>query len=319
MSPGSSARKKLRLPLLALALGAVASLFLFAFIKDSIEKTAKLRFERQASDAAHAIAARVQSYTDLLYGLRSLYRASYPVTRAEFHRYVTSLELADRYPGIWAFNFAEYVTRESKAQFVARVRKDSSLDPRGYPKFAVTPPGDRPDYYVLTYIEPMAGFDPLMGMDLSHNRVATNPHVVEETLIRSRDTGKLGSSGQLLQLVRGKERVTMFAMRLPVYRPGPPVETVEQRRAAYIGSVGGAFVVRDLMRGVLNEQALAFIRFMLYEAGPGPKYVAATHTVSADKLLFDSKALSESDAVADSSGENSSFRTVLPIEVGERI
>jgi signal transduction histidine kinase/CheY-like chemotaxis protein len=233
---------------------------------------------------------------------------------------VASLELADRYPAIWAFNFAEYVTRESKAQFVARVRKDTSLDPRGYPKFAITPPGDRPDYYVLTYIEPMPGFDPLMGMDLSHNRVSTNPRAVAETLTRSRDTGKLGSSGQLLQLVRGEERVTMFAMRLPVYRPGPPVETVEQRRAAYVGSVGGAFVVRDLMRGVLDKQALAFIRFKLYEAGPEPKYVAATHTVSADRLLFDSKDLSESDgAVADSSGEDSSFRTVLPIGVGERI
>jgi hypothetical protein len=57
MSPGSSAHNKMRLPLLALAFGAAASLVLFAFIKDSIEKEAKQR-ERQASDAKHAIAAR---------------------------------------------------------------------------------------------------------------------------------------------------------------------------------------------------------------------------------------------------------------------
>jgi signal transduction histidine kinase len=310
----------MRLPLLALALGAAASLILFAFVKDSIEKEAKLRFERQASDAKYAIAARIQSYTDLMQGLRSLYGASYPVTRAEFHRYVTSLDLADRYPGYWTFNFAEYVPHETKARFMAHVRKDSSVDPRGYPKFAITPPGDRPDYYVLIYVEPMAGNESVFGLDISVNPAAANPRAIAEALTRARDSGKLTSSGQLLHIVKGQERLTSLAIRLPVYRSGLPVETVEQRRAAYVGSVGGAFIVRDLMRGVLDEQALAFTRFKLYEAGPEPKYVAGTYTVSADRLLFDSKDLSKSEgAVADPSGENSSLKTVLPIEVGGRI
>src|SRR5712672_3950314 len=85
------AQKKMRLPLLALALGAVSSLTLFLFVRDSIENEARMRFERQASDARHAIAARIQSYADVIYGLRSLYEASYPVSRTEFHRYVTGL------------------------------------------------------------------------------------------------------------------------------------------------------------------------------------------------------------------------------------
>src|SRR6266850_312979 len=91
-SPGSSARRKMLLPLLALAVGAMASLVLFVFIKDSIEKEAKLRFERQASDAKHAIEARIVSYADVLYGLAALFSKSNGLSRAEFRHYVDALD-----------------------------------------------------------------------------------------------------------------------------------------------------------------------------------------------------------------------------------
>jgi signal transduction histidine kinase/CheY-like chemotaxis protein len=305
----------MRLPLLALALGAVASLVLFLFVKDGLEKEAKLRFERQASDARHAIAARIQSYADVIYGLRSLYESSYPVTRAEFHRYVAGLESAERYPAIWGFNFAEYVPHQNKAAFVARVRKDTSLDPHGYPQFTVIPPGDRPEYYVVTYMEPMAGNESTLGLDISRNPAARDPSAIAEAMARGRDSGKMTSSGQIISASKPS-----LAMRLPVYRSGRPLKTIEQRRAAYLGSVGAAFYVRDLMRGVLDERATELIRFRFYEAGPAQQYTAASRPLGADRLLFDSKELSKSaGAVADESGQNSSFKAVLPIEVGGRV
>jgi signal transduction histidine kinase/CheY-like chemotaxis protein len=317
MSPGSSAHNRMRLPLLALALSAAASLVLFVFVKASIENEAKLRFERQASDAQHVLRARIDSYADVMYGLRSLYGANYPVTRVQFHNYVTTLEVARRYPGFRSFNYAEYVPHEAKAALVARVRKDTSLDPRGYPKFNVIPPGDRPEYYVLTYIEPMARDAPTFGLDISVNPAAVNPLAIAEALAAARDNSQLTSSGQPLRL---KDGAISLAMRLPVYRSGMPVDTVERRRAAYVGSVGASFRVKELLQGVMDEQVLGFMRFKLYEAGPASQYVGATHTASPDRLLFDSKDLSKSaGAVADPGGENSSFKTVLPIEVGGRI
>ena len=56
-------------------------------------------------------------------------------------------------------------------------------------------------------------------------------------------------------------------MRLAVYRNGMPTETVEQRRAAYVGSVGAGFNVDDLMKGVLDKDVARHMRFMLYDAG----------------------------------------------------
>src|SRR6266849_3277769 len=313
-------RGKALVPALALGIGIAVSTVLFFVIRDNIEREAKLRFERQASDAQHVIAARIRSYADVMHGLSALYTASYPVTRAEFHNYVTGLDLERRYPGFWTFNYAEYVPHKAKAAFVARVRKDTSLDPRGYPKFAIKPPGDRPEYYVLTYVEPMAGNESVFGLDISVNPAASNPRAIAEALARARDSGNLTSSGQLLHITKGQERRTSLAVRLPVYRSGVPVSTVEQRRAAYLGSVGAAFYVKELMRDALDERALGFMRFKLYEAGPAQSYVAAKYVAAADRLLFDSKDLAKTgSAVADPGVEDASFKTVLPIETAGRV
>src|SRR5258706_13337428 len=94
LNPGSPGHKKLQLPLLALAFGAMASLAMFVFIKDSIEKEPRLRFERQASDAKHAIEARFLSYSNVLDGLAALFGNSSPPSHAEVPYYVDPLAVA---------------------------------------------------------------------------------------------------------------------------------------------------------------------------------------------------------------------------------
>src|SRR5258708_25747233 len=132
-------RGKTLAPAFALGIGIAVSCVLFFVIRDNIENEAKLRFERQASDAQHVIAARIHSYADVMYGLRAMFSAS-SVSRTEFHRYVAGLELTHRYPGFWTFNYAEYVRHEPKPSVEPRVRKDTSLYPPGSPKFPFIPP-----------------------------------------------------------------------------------------------------------------------------------------------------------------------------------
>src|SRR6266702_2321131 len=173
-------RSKAFFPLLVLGSGIALSILLHFVIKDNVEGEAQLRFERQASDAKHVIEARIHSYAEVMYGLRAMFSAS-SVSRTEFHRYVAGLDLAHRYPGFWGINYAEWIPNEAKARFEARVRKDTSLDPRGYPKFAIIPPGDRLEYYVLTYLE-----QPFGSKSTEHCR---SPSFCP----RQRQTGVLGS------------------------------------------------------------------------------------------------------------------------------
>src|SRR6266705_7139599 len=170
--PGQAQRGKTLFPFLVLGIGVALSILLHFVIKDNVKGEAQLRFERQASDAQHNIDARVRSYVDVMYGLGALFRTSDSVSRAQFHRYVSGLDLSRRFPGFQIINYAEYVSDEFKSKFEARVKRDTSVDPRGYPNFAITPAGDRDGYYVLTYLEPMKGNEASFGLDMAINPVA---------------------------------------------------------------------------------------------------------------------------------------------------
>ncbi|MES2104882.1 MAG: EAL domain-containing protein [Pseudomonadota bacterium] len=280
-------------------------------VSNQIEDEARLRFERQASDVQHVVNARISSYVDVIRGVRALFHTSSIISRVEFHRYVAGLRLDETYPGFQNLNFAQFVFDENKAAFEARVRQDSSLDMRGYPGFAITPAGKRPSYSVLLYQEPMENNASTFGKDLAYN-----PRV-EAALAKGRDSGELVSSGALIH-VKGSNEHIGLAMRMPVYRNDLPQATVEQRRAAYIGSVGAGFDVRKLMLGVLDDEGLRRMHFRLYDRGPASEEFAALPR-NQDNFLFDSNQLLDAHYVVNDAGTGSEpLTTSLPLKVGGR-
>src|SRR5258708_27313365 len=238
------------LPWLVLTVGITASFLLFAVIRDSVENVARLRFEREAKDASSIIEGRLRSYSDVLYALRALFASEDPVDRLRFHRFVESVDLKHRYPGFTALTYSEYVTARDRKRFEQAVRRDPSLDPRGYPRFAIKPPGERSEYYVLVYLEPMAGYEFALGLDVAASPVAADPGKVAATILSGRESAKLMASGQPLRVKRTNEAnskdAVFLAIRLAVYKQGMHIETVEQRRTAYLGSVGSGVDVENL-------------------------------------------------------------------------
>jgi PAS domain S-box-containing protein len=301
------------LPWLVLLAGVLASVFLFSALRAAVEDVARLRFERQAGDAKGVIEGRIHSYSDVLYGLKALFAMHGLVSRAQFHRFVQALDLKSRYPGFDVVNFAPYVTAREVERFVESVRRDTSLDPAGYPHFAINPAGARPEYFVVAYLEPMAGYETVFGRDLSAIPQVADPGAFGTALRSARDTGKLTASSVPIRITSANEYVGL-AMRLPVYRLGMPVGTVEARRAAYIGSVGAGFNMAELMKGVLNDEILQQMRFSVYDTGS-----AEQREGSARRLLFDSNQLLESTARIADAHESDAFSRVLHIEVGGRV
>src|SRR5262245_64905434 len=92
-----ASRVRVYLPYVLFRSGVAVSVVLHLVIKDNIEGEAQLQFERQASDAQHVIAARINSYGDVMYGLSALFSAT-TVSRKEFNRYITGLDLKTHYP-----------------------------------------------------------------------------------------------------------------------------------------------------------------------------------------------------------------------------
>jgi len=240
------------------------------------------------------------------------------VDRLRFHRFIESLDVKHRYPGFISLNYAANFPSRDKKRFEEAVRRDTSLDPQGYPKFAIKPPGERPEYYAIVYLEPMAGYEFAFGLDLGATTLTTNPEKVAAAIRLQRDSGKLITSAQPLRVKRATEAIYL-AMRLAVYRKGVPVDTVEQRQAAYVGSVGSGFDVESLIREALNEEMLRYMRIGLYDAG------SAVDSLDSDssggkRLLFDSDRRTRGSLAQSAiDASSSTFVHVLSVEIASRV
>jgi PAS domain S-box-containing protein len=270
----------------------------------AVEEEALRRFENRARATQERLAGAIKSYTDVTRALVSLFAAGdSPVTRLQFHRYVTALDLAANYPAIDAVSWTQAVRDADREAFEAQVRADRSLDPKGYPDFAIRPPGRRPDYTVLTYIEPPGMMAERFGVD-----IGANPPV-RAALDRARDSGGISASGSPLLVPRPTPHLVLN-MRAPVYRGGRTPATVAGRRAAYLGGVGVAFSVPALVQRALGGRAGDPVSLTLFAAAPG-KAVQAPAVAPGDRLLYGDGAVRTR-----ANDEAGTFTAVLPVAFG---
>ncbi len=296
-----------------LATGIVLSVVAAVLVAGQLEREARLKFEGAVSDARAAIESRIQAYTDVLGGVRGLIVATESVSRDQFRRYVESLDLNRRYPGVQVIHYSRRIAAAQRPAFEAMVRGDTSVEPRGYPNFAIRPPGERAEYVVAVYVEPMVGNESALGLDLSGDAVRL------AVLERTRDSGRLTASG-VIALALDPQRHPGFAMRMAVYRKDAPLATVAQRREAFTGVVSASFIVIDLMRGVVSEPFLKQIHVRIHDAGflDSPKGLAPP---AADNLMFDSDRLlsnAPSAQKVSSGAEPASLSSISAIEAGGR-
>lgn len=228
---------------------------------NSIEEDARGHFNSIARGMHYTINGRLKSYTDLLRGTASLFQTNDSVDRDQFHRYVKGLSMESEFPGVEAVNFARYVTDAERPAFEERMRKElAAKEGMGYPlNFTIMPPGQRPSYTIVDYIEPIRPWTVRFGVDLQ-GRPA-----VAHALAASRDSGLPSGSGSPVPL---KSTNSGLGMRMPVYRIGMPVNTVEQRRAAYLGSVGIGFSVERLVGDILDDMPGNHLRLVLTGLSP---------------------------------------------------
>ena len=308
----SSIYRRASIAVVVLAIGVVLSAAAAYLVAGQVEREASLKFDSAVSDAKAAIESRVNAYADVLLGVRGLFIADPSVSRVEFKRYIDSLDLNRRYPGIQVIHYSRPITAAERPAFEAMVRGDTSVDPRGYPNFAIRPAGNRPEYVVAQYVEPMAGNERALGLDLVGDAVRL------AALDRTRESGQLTASGTIA-LAHIPERHPGFAMRLAVYRKDAPLATVAQRREAFTGVVSASFVAIDLMRGVLSQPFLQKIHARIHDAGfLGSR--GGLQSPTAENLMFDSDRLLGREPAPRGpwGGEPASLRSVSDLEVGGR-
>jgi two-component system, sensor histidine kinase and response regulator len=289
---------------IGLSLAVAVGLTLYAATVKSVEDNARVRFDNAARATQYSIGASVKAYSDVLRGLVALFHASNRLSRQDFGQYVANLDVPRHFPAIETINYTPDVRDADRAAFVAAVRADRSVDPAGYPDFTIRPPGQRPRYAPLTWLEPM--LKEKMGVD-----IIANP-AIARAMDLSRDTGQISASGQPVK-VQGPVPHIGLGMRLPVYRRGMPIDDVAARRAAYLGSVGIGFSVATLVQGAIDELAGQKLRLILYSDGNTDPEKRRLQIEPDDRLLYnDTGSL---DAPATLPGDvDDYFVAVLPID-----
>jgi diguanylate cyclase (GGDEF)-like protein/PAS domain S-box-containing protein len=252
-----------------------ATLFAWLFAGAQAQSDAQAEFARKANLAANVLERRIQRYVDVLYGLEALAYHDATLSRPEWHHYVSALELGRRFPGVKAVELIRRVPGDGRAPFVERVRRDTSVLPDGNPAFDIAPPGERDEYWVIDYIEPLKGNEPVFGLD-----IRTRP-AGREAAERARDTGEPAATGRyrLAQETAGSYGLVMY---LPVYSTAQP-QSVAERRASLRGFVNVVLRVNDMLAGPLNEPYLAGMRMSIHDVGAVGAPAAAP---SSDTLFY---------------------------------
>jgi len=220
----------------------------WSVLQEREREESQQRFQLEAQDIGQRVVARMQAYEMALRGVSGLMTGSDRVSPVEWQRALDQLQLQDRYPGIQAVAWSRYLTAEQLPDFRAEVLADGRLD------YQMFPAQEREHYLPIDYVSPL---------DWRNRRVLGFDMLSEPTRLdaieRSIESGEASLSGPVVLRqeidVNVQQGVLLF---LPVFRPGVPLNTAEQRREALLGVVHGAFRSHDLMEGILGSQTRLF-------------------------------------------------------------
>lgn len=252
----SSAAYVRHLPLLVFVLGTGLSVWLAWGLYGQAQHAARARFEQVADSLRDTVQARFDRAADGLHDIRSAsVLAGHVLSHQELRTWVATRNLRREFPGLVALSLVRPVPRSEQPAYEARMRA------QGVPAFEVRTSGQSPMLYVVDAIEPLAPNHLAMGFD-----VGSEP-ARKEALQRAIDTGEAALSAQVHLVQLGRPQAA-FLYVLPLYKPGLPLETVAQRRAALDALVSAPILADDLLDGLdlsLTTQA----QYALYDVSGG--------------------------------------------------
>ena len=260
--------------LVALACGVGATLFSWLLIGRQVEIESQAEFANQARLAGNVIERRIQRYVDLIHSLDALANHESDLSRLDFYNFIGGLDLGRRLPGVQAVEVVRRVSDEERDAFVAHVRADRSLTVNGYPQFGIRPAERTDEYWVIDYVEPMAGNEAAFGLDVRRRAGAL------AAATRSRDSGEPTMTGRY-RLAQETGASYGLVLYLPVYGAQHP-RTIEERRSLLVGFVNVVLRVDDMLAGMMTDPVAAGMRMRIHDRGN----VGAPTLPISDETLF---------------------------------
>jgi PAS domain S-box-containing protein len=281
-------------PWLALAVCLTATVLATISSRHQVRSREQTRFNSHVNALQQAVLERMDSYVQVLRGAGGLLAASQSIDRDGWRAYCEQLDLSRRFRGVQALGYIENIWHTNLPSFQASVEKDTSRQhaPTGFHVWPIT---DSDSHYVVRLIEPLERNEAALGFDIGSE--PSRRKAAEQ----ARDTGAATLTGRI-ELVQSPQQVGLLLL-LPIYSDGTRPSTVEERRARLRGWMDAAFVMEDLMAGILGISG-GEVDVEIYD-GPQP---------SRETLLYDEDGLPFLHALRSSRDAAFSRTTTLAVE-----
>lgn len=223
-----------------LLLSLILTGLVYNYTNRTVKQQIEAQFESEIDEGIIALNNRIQVYLNTFYAARGLWAAeNLDVKYPRWKSFAESLELQKRYPGINGIGFIRYVPNNKQA-YEQWVRENNRNIEPIYSNYIVKPPGDRPNYFVIEYCEPIQRNQKAIGLDVGGEPIR------RQGAEKARDTGQPAATGRII-LVQDEQRTPGLLIYLPIYRAGMPISTVAEKRAAFFGFIYAPFRVLDLI------------------------------------------------------------------------
>lgn len=204
---------------------------------------AQVRFDRASGQIESSIEIRVERAVHAFKGLRSMMTTvNRELTPQEFRTWVTSRFKQSELPGIRGVGFIKRVMRSDLDRWVEHERA------QGANGFEVQTAGDASDLYVICRIEPIENNRKAWGFDVGSE--AARRKGIEEAI----RTGEVTLTRRIILVQDGKKRPG-FLLYMPIYKPGAPLSSTQDRIDNLMGVIYAPLVVEEFLDGIGQDQA----------------------------------------------------------------
>ncbi len=253
-------------PWFVLLLSLFITLIVWQVVLDRNAERAQLHFDFEIERAEKAIQERISLHESALRGARGHLADDAFITEAEWQRYLQGLNI-EHYAGLEAVGLAMRVMAKDRELYLRAVRALGQGD------YQIKPEGERPQYFPVTYLEPMLKkYEPLIGFDMLSDPVR---HAAMQRAMRD---GASAITEPIAPAVNTVEPAYGFSMFLPVYAGGGVPPTVDQREARLVAFVFSPYTMNQFMDALFTDDDIDLLTLRVYE---GSRRDAGT-------LLYDS-------------------------------